>query len=100
MLKPGVSAYRHLFSWTVLFVLGLGLAMNLGLWTPFHNVQAQAPSKSAYKGVVTHVRVFNGELKAGQNVKLLHSGRSVEVKEVGSFNPKPYIREKLEGSLD
>jgi GTP-binding protein LepA len=49
-----------------------------------------------YKGVVTHVRVFNGELKAGQHVKLLHSGKNVEIKEVGSFNPKPYIREKLE----
>jgi GTP-binding protein LepA len=49
-----------------------------------------------YKGVVTHVRVFNGELKAGQQVKLLHSGKNVEVKEVGSFNPKPYVREKLE----
>src|SRR5271155_953166 len=49
-----------------------------------------------YKGVVTHVRVFNGELKAGMQVKLLHSGKSVEVKEVGSFNPKPYVRQKLE----
>jgi GTP-binding protein LepA len=49
-----------------------------------------------YKGVVTHVRVFNGELKAGMMVKLLHSGKNVEVKEVGSFNPKPYIRQKLE----
>src|SRR5271154_6705281 len=49
-----------------------------------------------YKGVVTHVRVFNGELKAGMQIKLLHSGKNVEVKEVGSFNPKPYIREKLE----
>src|SRR5437868_3897721 len=49
-----------------------------------------------YKGVVTHVRVFNGELRAGQQVKLLHSGKNVEVKEVGSFNPKPFIREKLE----
>jgi GTP-binding protein LepA len=49
-----------------------------------------------YKGVVTHVRVFNGELRAGQMVKLLHSGKTVEVKEVGSFNPKPYVREKLE----
>src|SRR3954467_9789636 len=49
-----------------------------------------------YKGVVTHVRVFNGELKAGMSVKLLHSGKNVEVKEVGSFNPKPYVREKLE----
>jgi GTP-binding protein LepA len=49
-----------------------------------------------YKGVVTHVRVFNGELQAGMQVKLLHSGKNVEIKEVGSFNPKPYIREKLE----
>jgi GTP-binding protein LepA len=49
-----------------------------------------------YKGVVTHVRVFNGELKAGMQCKLLHSGKTIEVKEVGSFNPKPYIREKLE----
>jgi GTP-binding protein LepA len=49
-----------------------------------------------YKGVVTHVRVFNGELKAGMQVKLLYSGKSYEVKEVGSFNPKPYVREKLE----
>ena len=49
-----------------------------------------------YKGVVTHVRVFNGELRAGMPIKLLHSGKNVEVKEVGSFNPKPYAREKLE----
>ena len=49
-----------------------------------------------YKGVVTHVRMFNGELKAGLQVKLLHSGKTVEVKEVGSFNPKPYTRDKLE----
>src|SRR5882672_11064586 len=49
-----------------------------------------------YKGVVTHVRVFNGELKPGMQVKLLHSGKSYEVKEVGSFNPRPYERDKLE----
>ena len=49
-----------------------------------------------YKGVVTHVRVFNGEVKPGMQVKLLHSGKSYEVKEVGSFNPKPFVREKLE----
>jgi GTP-binding protein LepA len=49
-----------------------------------------------YRGVVTLVRVFNGELKPGMQVKLLHSGKNVEVKEVGSFNPKPYERDKLE----
>jgi GTP-binding protein LepA len=49
-----------------------------------------------YKGVITHVRVFNGEIKAGMQIKLLHSGKNYEVKEVGSFNPKPFVREKLE----
>ncbi len=49
-----------------------------------------------YKGVVTHVRIFNGELRAGMQVQLLHSGKTVEIKEVGSFNPKPYVRERLE----
>jgi GTP-binding protein LepA len=49
-----------------------------------------------YKGVVTHVRIFNGEIKPGMMIELLHSGKSYEVKEVGSFNPKPYPREKLE----
>jgi GTP-binding protein LepA len=48
-----------------------------------------------FKGVVPYVRVFNGELKAGMQVKLLHSGKTVEIKEVGSFNPKPYVRDKL-----
>ncbi len=48
-----------------------------------------------FKGVVTHVRVFNGELRAGMMVRLLHSAKTVEVKEVGSFNPKPYERDVL-----
>jgi len=49
-----------------------------------------------YKGVVILVRIMQGELRPGMNVKLLHSGKTVEVKEVGSFNPKPYTRQKLE----
>ena len=48
-----------------------------------------------YKGVVIHVRVFDGELKPGIQVRLHHSEKTIEVKEVGSFNPKPYSREKL-----
>jgi GTP-binding protein LepA len=49
-----------------------------------------------YKGVVTHVRIFNGEVAAGMQIRLLASGRTYEVKEVGSFNPKPYARERLQ----
>src|SRR6266496_1159209 len=29
-----------------------------------------------YKGVVTHVRIFNGELRPGMHVRLLHSGKT------------------------
>ena len=39
-----------------------------------------------YRGVVTYVRVFSGLLKKGLRVKLLHSDKSYEIKEVGSFN--------------
>ena len=49
-----------------------------------------------YKGVVTHLRVFDGDVKPGMQIKLHHSGKSYEVKEVGSFNPRPYTRDKLE----
>ena len=48
-----------------------------------------------YKGVIIHVRVFDGELKPGIQVRLHHSQKTIEIKEVGSFNPKPYSREKL-----
>jgi GTP-binding protein LepA len=62
------------------------------------NLQALAFDSyfDTYKGVVTHLRVFDGEVKPGMQIKLHHSGKSYEVKEVGSFNPKPYTRDRLE----
>ncbi|MEI6514414.1 MAG: translation elongation factor 4 [bacterium] len=42
----------------------------------------------AFRGVVTYVRVVDGELKAGDRVRLLASGLETEVKEVGRFRPK------------
>ncbi|MDE2714286.1 MAG: translation elongation factor 4 [Verrucomicrobiota bacterium] len=48
-----------------------------------------------YKGVIIHVRVFDGELRPGIRVRLHHSQKTIEVKEVGSFNPKPYTRDCL-----
>jgi GTP-binding protein LepA len=48
-----------------------------------------------YRGVVTYVRVFNGTLQKGQGVRLLHTNKTYEIKEVGSFNPKPYARPQL-----
>ena len=48
-----------------------------------------------YKGVIIHVRVFDGELTPGKSVRMHHSQKTIEIKEVGSFNPKPYVRDKL-----
>jgi GTP-binding protein LepA len=42
----------------------------------------------AFRGVVTYVRVVDGELKAGDRTRLLASGIETEVKEVGRFRPK------------
>ena len=53
----------------------------------------------SYRGVVAHLRVFNGEFKSGMHVKMLHSNKTVEVKEVGSFNPKPYSRPVLSAGV-
>jgi GTP-binding protein LepA len=67
---------------------------------PTNAVSLQALGIDSYfdtfKGVVTLVRVFNGRLEAGMHVRLLHSAKTVEIKEVGSFNPKPFVRESLE----
>ena len=49
-----------------------------------------------YRGVVTYVRVFSGEMEAGTQVKLMSTNRSYEVKEAGVFIPSMQSREKLE----
>ena len=49
----------------------------------------------SYRGVVAHMRVFSGTFKSGMQVKMLHTNKTVEIKEVGSFNPKPYKRPVL-----
>ena len=43
----------------------------------------------AFRGVVTYIRMVDGELKAGDRMLLVGSGLVSEVKEVGRFRPKP-----------
>jgi GTP-binding protein LepA len=41
-----------------------------------------------YRGVVIYVRVVDGSVKAGDNVRLMATDRAYEVKEVGIFRPQ------------
>lgn len=42
----------------------------------------------AYRGVVSSVRVFSGEIKKGDKLKLLRANKNIEPTEVGSLSPK------------
>jgi GTP-binding protein LepA len=48
-----------------------------------------------YRGVVTHVRLFAGEIVPGMMIQLMSTGLKYEVKDVGVFTPKPEPRKKL-----
>jgi len=41
----------------------------------------------AYRGVISHVRVFSGRFRAGEMMMLMSSGQKSEIKEVGMFHP-------------
>jgi GTP-binding protein LepA len=49
-----------------------------------------------YRGVVTYVRVFSGAMEAGTMVKLMSTGRTYEIKEVGVFIPSMQSRPRLD----
>ncbi len=49
----------------------------------------------AYRGVVSYIRVMSGEIKKGTPVKMMSTGKSYDVKEVGVFTPKPSPRDTL-----
>src|SRR6201986_2626542 len=49
-----------------------------------------------YRGVVAYSRVFSGAITPGQAVRLMSTGTSYEIKEVGIFTPKPLARENLQ----
>ena len=48
-----------------------------------------------YRGVVTYVRLFAGEVVPGMMIQLMSTGLKFEVKDVGVFEPKPSPRKKL-----
>ncbi|MBX3182081.1 MAG: translation elongation factor 4 [Polyangiaceae bacterium] len=49
----------------------------------------------AYRGAVVMVRVFEGTLRKGDKVRMLATGRSYEVTEIGCFSPHPTSLKQL-----
>ena len=41
-----------------------------------------------YRGVINYVRVFSGDIKKGQKIRLMASHKSAEINECGFFRPK------------
>ena len=42
---------------------------------------------NVYKGVIIYVRLVNGTVHTGMRIKIMNSGRTYEVKEIGIFKP-------------
>ncbi len=49
----------------------------------------------SYRGVVILIRVIDGAVRKGMNIRLLVTGRSYEVEQVGKFTPKPLSVDEL-----
>jgi GTP-binding protein LepA len=43
-----------------------------------------------YRGVIVYIRVFDGELKVGDKIRMMGIGRTFQVTDIGKMNPKPY----------
>lgn len=49
-----------------------------------------------YKGAIVYVRVVDGSIKAGTEIKMMATGKSFEVIEVGAFTPRMTIVDELQ----
>jgi GTP-binding protein LepA len=45
----------------------------------------------SYKGVIAHIRVIDGCIKPGMTLKMMATGKSFEVTDIGCFRPAPVI---------
>lgn len=48
-----------------------------------------------YRGVILFVRIFDGKIKAGDRILLMHQKREYRVEEIGIFSPQPIKKESL-----
>ncbi len=48
-----------------------------------------------YRGVITYIRIVDGVLKKGMRIKMMATGKTFEVTEVGTFTPRPVEVDEL-----
>ena len=49
----------------------------------------------SFRGVVSYIRVFSGEVRRGSGIRMMSTGRTYDVKEVGVFTPKMEVCDVL-----
>lgn len=50
----------------------------------------------SYRGVVSYIRIFSGQVKRGTSIKMMSTDSNYDVKEVGIFTPREEKREFLQ----
>src|SRR5690606_25037110 len=50
----------------------------------------------AYQGVIAFIRVFDGQIKKGDEIQVMSTGKTFEVDNVGVFTPQPLVAESLD----
>ena len=49
----------------------------------------------SFKGVITYVRIFEGTVRTGEKIYLMHAGAETQIKEVGYFSPQLKASQEL-----
>ncbi|MFG0256965.1 MAG: translation elongation factor 4 [Phycisphaerales bacterium JB043] len=49
-----------------------------------------------YRGVIVYVRVFDGSIKTGDKIRMMGTGRTFTITELGKYTPKPEKVKRLE----
>jgi GTP-binding protein LepA len=48
-----------------------------------------------YRGVITYVRVIDGELRKGQKIRFMGNGKEYQVTDLGKLTPRPFKVERI-----